>query len=257
MREISSVHLLVYSWLQVAVAVIRMAAYYNKTIKGLADSIAETHPPRGGRRDSTAAGAGAGPSTAAGRRSCARRPTAADFHMGRFGRNIIGHVSVAGLVFNIANLVIPTRPYNLEATSLWARRLRRAAVGRRRLVTKIILPVPLRSYRSPRAPGDGEIARLVAGVRCDFSEDNYECCARGRPIIVEWERRKAFGGPLSFESSVIERRRRFRGALTRRLSPSGRAAVADARAARAAEGISGTRGPRLRLLQRKEILSRS
>ncbi|GBP79101.1 hypothetical protein EVAR_103527_1 [Eumeta japonica] len=24
------------------------------------------------------------------------------------------------------------------------------------------------------------------------------CCARGRPIIVEWERRKAFGGPLSF-----------------------------------------------------------
>ncbi|GBP94571.1 hypothetical protein EVAR_70608_1 [Eumeta japonica] len=23
------------------------------------------------------------------------------------------------------------------------------------------------------------------------------CCARGRPIIVEWERRKAFGGPLS------------------------------------------------------------
>ncbi|GBP84209.1 hypothetical protein EVAR_51051_1 [Eumeta japonica] len=25
-----------------------------------------------------------------------------------------------------------------------------------------------------------------------------ENCARGRPIIVEWERRKAFGGPLSF-----------------------------------------------------------
>ncbi|GBP29567.1 hypothetical protein EVAR_93364_1 [Eumeta japonica] len=68
MREISSVHLLVYSWLQVAVAVIRMAAYYNKTIKGLADSIAETHPrPAGGRRDSTAAGAGAGPVDRRGR----------------------------------------------------------------------------------------------------------------------------------------------------------------------------------------------
>ncbi|GBP85448.1 hypothetical protein EVAR_22499_1 [Eumeta japonica] len=32
------------------------------------------------------------------------------------------------------------------------------------------------------------------------------CCARGRPIIVEWERRKAFGGPLSFGDSSLRYR---------------------------------------------------
>ncbi|GBP37397.1 hypothetical protein EVAR_16302_1 [Eumeta japonica] len=30
--------------------------------------------------------------------------------------------------------------------------------------------------------------------------------ARGRPIIVEWERRKAFGGPLSFGDSSLRYR---------------------------------------------------
>ncbi|GBP79567.1 hypothetical protein EVAR_52025_1 [Eumeta japonica] len=37
-------------------------------------------------------------------------------------------------------------------------------------------------------------------------QDGVPCCARGRPIIVEWERRKAFGGPLSFGDSSLRYR---------------------------------------------------
>ncbi|GBP34079.1 hypothetical protein EVAR_94093_1 [Eumeta japonica] len=43
------------------------------------------------------------------------------------------------------------------------------------------IPVPALDYSS---------SRFQDGKRCI-------CAARGRPIIVEWERRKAFGGPLS------------------------------------------------------------
>ncbi|GBP96425.1 hypothetical protein EVAR_93370_1 [Eumeta japonica] len=137
------------------------------TIKGLADSIAETHPrPRAGvatpRPQAQAQGR-----RRVRRPPLARRPTAADFHMGRFGRNIIGHVSVAGLVFNIANLVIPTRPYNLERLLYGPD----GSAGRRHVgasLQKLYCPYRSGGYRSPRRPGDGEIARLVAGVRCDF-----------------------------------------------------------------------------------------
>ncbi|GBP61718.1 hypothetical protein EVAR_89098_1 [Eumeta japonica] len=39
---------------------------------------------------------------------------------------------------------------------------------------------------------------------------HYSLVLRGRPIIVEWERRKAFGGPLSFESTIISSGRCYR-----------------------------------------------
>ncbi|GBP23930.1 hypothetical protein EVAR_17567_1 [Eumeta japonica] len=46
-------------------------------------------------------------------------------------------------------------------------------------------------------------------VGVNGEEIAYTCevnAARGRPIIVEWERRKAFGGPLSFGDSSLRYR---------------------------------------------------
>ncbi|GBP79268.1 hypothetical protein EVAR_98770_1 [Eumeta japonica] len=45
------------------------------------------------------------------------------------------------------------------------------------------------------------LTAIVTDMIGDDIPDQYgSIAARGRPIIVEWERRKAFGGPLSFVS---------------------------------------------------------
>ncbi|GBP41168.1 hypothetical protein EVAR_31293_1 [Eumeta japonica] len=53
------------------------------------------------------------------------------------------------------------------------------------------------------ASGSGELDLWRASAPGMSNDCNpLVCCARGRPIIVEWERRKAFGGPLSFECTL-------------------------------------------------------
>ncbi|GBP14576.1 hypothetical protein EVAR_93452_1 [Eumeta japonica] len=56
----------------------------------------------------------------------------------------------------------------------------------------------------PPSQGNNGPNRFAGTARC--KEETTECCARGRPIIVEWERRKAFGGPLSFGDSSLRYR---------------------------------------------------
>ncbi|GBP41575.1 hypothetical protein EVAR_34007_1 [Eumeta japonica] len=61
--------------------------------------------------------------------------------------------------------------------------------------------------RVSRPPANGLAINLRrTGAKGRRSRHGIEitcCCARGRPIIVEWERRKAFGGPLSFGNPVL------------------------------------------------------
>ncbi|GBP58082.1 hypothetical protein EVAR_39799_1 [Eumeta japonica] len=52
----------------------------------------------------------------------------------------------------------------------------------------------------------GAHAQSYSVTSTQRKQTNETSAARGRPIIVEWERRKAFGGPLSFGDSSLRYR---------------------------------------------------
>ncbi|GBP26947.1 hypothetical protein EVAR_95733_1 [Eumeta japonica] len=75
-----------------------------------------------------------------------------------------------------------------------------ARAARARDVTRAARERPAR-LPARAAPPKKRAFDILYFLYTDMTRPAKLRAARGRPIIVEWERRKAFGGPLSFGDS--------------------------------------------------------